>query len=89
MTPEIFRLFLVIFNFILGILSAVIVFYLYNLKNNFEVQVQKTDNLKDQIHALETKLPEKYVMREDYIRTMASFQHKLDKTYDLMKGSAE
>jgi hypothetical protein len=88
MSAETFQLFLVVFSTVLGITSGIIVFYLYSLRGDHKGLADKINNTKDKMHNLEKGLPEKYVMREDYIRTMASFQNKLDKTYDLVsKGT--
>jgi len=84
MSAELFRVFLMVFNVVLGIASGVIVFYLYNLRNDFRVQAERSASLKDDLGALEKTLPREFVLREDYVRTMAAFQHKLDKTLEIV-----
>lgn len=84
MSAETFQVFLMIFNTGLGICSGVIIFYLISLRHDFKKIAEDTSKLREEMHALETSLPDKYVMREDYIRTMAAFQNKQEKTYDLV-----
>lgn len=69
-------------------MMGIIAYFLKRLDNqisrsNDQVK-QEIDGLRDDFEKFKDKMPFTYVLREDYIRSMAAFGHKLDKIHDLV-----
>lgn len=70
---------------------GLIAYLLRDLKKSFEDKVKKNssdiESLQRDLSDLKSDLPFVYVMREDFVRAMATVEVKLDKIYDcITKG---
>lgn len=81
--------FWVVQSFIGGLLLVVAYFlkrYEKQIDRSLEQHKQETDELRRELHSIQAMLPQSYVFREDYIRTMADFNRKLDRLLEHSNG---
>lgn len=74
--------FWVVQSFIGGLLLVIAYFlkrYEKSIDEALKQHKQETDTLRQEIYRMQSALPQSYVFREDYIRTMADFNRKLDR----------
>jgi hypothetical protein len=76
MGPEAFQILQIVFATILGGASGTIIFLLKDYKRN---QDRRLEKLEDTVQAMQVMLPQRYVQRDDFIRTMGAFDYKLDR----------
>lgn len=73
-------------SIILTCLIGVIAYFLKQLHkqitDNNNERKQEIDELRNDFDDLKERMPFTYVLREDYIRSMAAFGNKLDKIHD-------
>jgi hypothetical protein len=75
-----------IWEFLTPILLGVVAYLLRSLQARFEADMSshkaEMSNMQREISELKSSLPLNYVLREDYIRTSASMENKLDRLLD-------
>ncbi len=49
-----------------------------------KAQDEKIEAVKDDLQAFKARLPQEYVLRDDFIRTMAGFDAKLDRLFEML-----
>jgi len=81
-TPEAVQLLLLAIGAVLGLCSGLVAFYLKEVRralregqNLLSVELAR---LGRELSRLEAGLPEKYVLRDDFVRTVVGFDHRLD-----------
>lgn len=57
-----------------------------HIKESLEERRQETNELRRELHEMKALLPQSYVLRDDYIRTMADFNRKLDRLLEHSSG---
>lgn len=69
-----------------GVISVLLTAVAYFLKatreqidRDMSERKKETDKLRDELTEMKSSLPRTYVLRDDYIRTMADFGRKLDR----------
>lgn len=75
--------------FVAGLLAVIARFF-----SRYEKQIDKaidqhkkeTDQLRSELHEMKAAMPQTYVFRDDYIRTMADFNRKLDRLLEHSGG---
>ena len=81
--------FWVVQSFIGGLLLVVAYFlkrYEKSIDDALKQHKRETDELRQEIYKMQSSLPQSYVFREDYIRTMADFTRKLDRILEHSNG---
>jgi len=72
---------------------GVIGYFLKDLRFSVRESLQKHEErmscLEEKMNDLKETLPQRFVMRDDYIRAMSGFGAKLDKTHDAIVEIAE
>jgi len=80
--PWSFELALLAVGCTLGLASGVIAFYLREVRRSLREDcgelAQELSGLRRDLARLEAALPEKYVLRDDFVRSVVAFDHKLD-----------
>lgn len=68
---------------VLGLCSGLVAFYLKDvrraLREEQAVLGEELGRLSRETARLEAGLPEKYVLRDDFVRTVVGFDHRLDR----------
>lgn len=70
------------FIFALGVVVAAVGFLLKGLINGLKDDtrgaVEKTGRVERELMDFKAQLPRQYVLKDDYIRSMSNFEHKVD-----------
>jgi septal ring factor EnvC (AmiA/AmiB activator) len=65
-----------------GVCSGLVAFYLKDLRRAVREEqaslAEELSRLRREAARLEAALPEKYVLRDDFVRTVVGFEHRLD-----------
>jgi len=79
--PEVMQLLLLAIGAVLGLCSGLIAFYLKEVRRALREDVgeveEEQSHLRRDLSRLEAGLPEKYVLRDDYIRAQCSIDERL------------
>jgi len=59
------------------------------VKEKFKEHDEKIDCIEGKYHDLREDLPQRFVMRDDYIRALSGFGNKLEKIYEAVSGLGE
>jgi len=82
-TPETIQLLMLAVGSVLGLCSGLVAFYLKDVRRALREEQQTLDEdlsrLGRELARLEAGLPEKYVLRDDFVRTVVGFDHRLDR----------
>ncbi len=74
---------MMILNLILTVLVGLLMFFLKgfqrSIRDRFKEDQERIEKIETELHAFKEKMPEKYVLRDDWLRTMAAFDAKLDR----------
>ncbi len=60
-----------------------------SLKEELKKHDDKISGLEEKVHDIREELPQRFVMRDDYIRALAAFGNKLEKIHDAVTGLGE
>jgi len=81
-SPEFTQLSLLVLGALLGLCSGLVAFYLKDLRRALREEQQSLEGelsrLRREAARLEAGLPEKYVLRDDFVRTVVGFDHRLE-----------
>ncbi len=73
---------LIFLNLVLTVGVAVIAFFLKDyksgIKERFDGQEKKIEKVAQDLSDFQLSMPHHYVLRDDWLRSMAGFDHKLD-----------
>lgn len=75
-----------VFPLVITIMIGIIAYFLKQLhkqiSDNNDERKREIEELRNDFDEMKEKMPFTYVLREDYIRSMAAFGNKLDKIHD-------
>ncbi|MED1851848.1 hypothetical protein P4V33_09300 [Brevibacillus borstelensis] len=73
-------------NLIITVMIGIVAYFLRRLDrqimDNDRDRKREIDELRNDFDEMKEKMPFTYVLREDYIRSMAAFGNKLDKIHE-------
>ena len=82
-TPETIQLLMLAVGSVLGLCSGLVAFYLKDVRRALREEQQtlgeELSRLGRELARVEAGLPEKYVLRDDFVRTVVGFDHRLDR----------
>ncbi len=80
--PVVYQLGLMVVGAALGVCTGIVAFYLKDvrraLREEQQVLSEEMSRMRRDMARLEAALPEKYVLRDDFVRTVVGFDHRLD-----------
>jgi hypothetical protein len=82
LAPESAQVLLLAIGAVLGLCSGLVAFYLKDVRRALREEQsalsEELSRLRRDAARLEAGLPEKYVLRDDFVRTVVGFDHRLD-----------
>lgn len=83
LSPGLYPLALMILMTVLSTAIGIIAFFIKDIRNTLSEdqrrQDEAIDSVRQDLNELKSELPREYVMRDDFIRAMASLDHKIDR----------
>lgn len=82
-TKMVIPLVILVLNVVLTALVGLVMFFMRDfrgsIREKFSEQDKKIDGVKDDLSEFKARLPQQYVLRDDFIRTITAFDTKLDR----------
>lgn len=68
-----------------GIIAFFLRDYRGSIERRFDEQAAKVEKVVDDLHDFKAALPQIYVLRDDFVRAMTGFDHKLDRQWEAIQ----
>ena len=82
-TKMVIPLVILVLNVVLTALVGLVMFFMRDfrgsIRDQFSGQEKKIEAVKDDFSEFKARLPQQYVLRDDFIRTITAFDAKLDR----------